>query len=524
MQGSPSPSGAPGRSRLPTRLVSFAVALTLAVVGLAAASTASAATAASTLWGNERPANVVLDGDKNSVELGTRFTAKVAGQVTAIRFYKVRGATGSHTGTLWTSRGTRLGTVTFASETAEGWQTANLASPVQLRAGSTYVVSYRVPRGGDYGITKNFRGLTSNPSLSVSGSSGVYTYGSPGSFPTSTWNSSQYWADVVFVANVAASATPTTTPTPTATRTPTPTPTATPTPTSTPTPTPTATATRTPTPTPTATATPTSTPTATATPAPTGEYPSARTTGVPAGVTLKPYTGPTRITTAGTVIDGALITQPLVITAGAHNVTIRNSLIRASAFFLVLNDEGATNLRIIDSELDGGGATGNDSAVAGRNYTLTRVNIHGTLDGVKLGSNVTIQDSYIHDLVMSSGSHNDGMQSLGSDNVVIRHNTVIVPQGATSAIILSTGSASSMRNIDIDNNLLGGGAYTVYGGYLKGVDDLSKVSDIVISNNRITTTVNAKGGVFGPFTSVDQPAVTLTGNVWHDGPLAGKAI
>ena len=266
-------------------------------------------------------------------------------------------------------------------------------------------------------------------------------------------------------------------------------------------------------------------PTPTTSPAPPlPEFPDAGNTGVPAGVTLKPYTGPTRITAAGTVIDGALITQPLVNVAGADNVTIRNSVIQASAFYLVLNDEGARNLQIIDAELDGQGNTGNNAAIAGNDFSLTRVDIRGTVDGVKLGSNVTIQDSYIHGLTVSGDSHNDGMQSLGSDNVVIRHNTVIVPPGATSAIILSTGSASSMRNIAIDGNLLGGGAYTLYGGYQSGQDDPSRVSDIVISNNRITTTVNARGGAYGAFTSVDAPAVTLTGNVWHDGPNAGKAI
>jgi hypothetical protein len=190
----------------------------------------------------------------------------------------------------------------------------------------------------------------------------------------------------------------------------------------------------------------------------------------------------------------------------------------------VLNDEGATNLKIIDSELDGQGNASGDSAVAGANYTLTRVNIHGTVDGVKLGDNVTVEDSFIHDLAMFNDSHNDGMQSLGSDNVVIRHNTVVVTGGATSAIMLSTGSASSMKNIVIDANLLGGGAYTVYGGYQKGVDVLSRVSGVVISNNRITTSVYARGGAYGPFSSVDAPAVTFTGNTWYDGPQAGKTI
>ena len=46
-----------------------------------------------------------------------------------------------------------------------------------------------------------------------------------------------------------------------------------------------------------------------------------------------------------------------------------------------------------------------------------------------------------------------------------------------------------MRNVQIDGNLLGGGAYTVYGGYLAGTDALSKVSNIAVTNNRFTTRI-----------------------------------
>lgn len=314
------------------------------------------------------------------------------------------------------------------------------------------------------------------------------------------------------------------------TSTPSPAPSATPTPSETATPTPS----ENPTPAPSTTAPPAAPPAAAppppaaqppaAPPPSAGGFPSAANTGVPAGVALTPYTGPSRITEPGTVIDSKLVTTPLVITAGAHNVTIRNSVIRANGYFLVLNGEGATNLQIIDSELDGNGNTSNDAAVGGENYTIVRANIHGTVDGLKIGDNVTVQDSYIHDLARSPGSHNDGIQSLGSNDVKILRNTIIAESGSTSAIILSTGSAQSMRRILIDGNLLGGGAYTVYGGYLKGTDDLAKVSDITISNNRFTTSVYPNGGAYGPLTSVDRPAVTLQGNVWHDGAKAGRAL
>ena len=74
-----------------------------------------------------------------------KFRADQAGFITGIRFYKGSGNTGTHTGSLWTSTGTRLATVTFTGETATGWQQANFATPVAVTAGTTYVASYLAP-------------------------------------------------------------------------------------------------------------------------------------------------------------------------------------------------------------------------------------------------------------------------------------------------------------------------------------------------------------------------------------------
>src|SRR4051812_21547271 len=60
--------------------------------------------------------------DGHSVELGVRFSSSVPGRVTAIRFFKGAGNTGTHTGALWTRDGRRLASVTFNAETASGWQ------------------------------------------------------------------------------------------------------------------------------------------------------------------------------------------------------------------------------------------------------------------------------------------------------------------------------------------------------------------------------------------------------------------
>ena len=536
----PPPRARFGRPQRLAVLGTVIATLALGITGAQAAPTVPALPAGTqTLWGSAQPLTAAVDPDTNSVELGQQFTPTVSGSVLGVKFWKTGQNSGTHVGNLWSKDGRRLASVTFTGETSQGWQVATFSSPVTVTAGTQYVVSYLAP-DGRYSTTERFAGVPSAPQMTIPrANSGVYAYGSRSSFPCSTWHGSVYWVDAVF-RPASPSSTPSTSPSPTPSASPTQSSRPSPTPSAsqptTPSPSPTATQPGTPSPTPSATAKPTrpprpTTPPSTApapppatTPPSAAGFPNATTTGVPAGVALTPYTGPSRITTPGTVIDSQLITTPLVITAGADNVTIKNSVVRAQGFFLVLNDEGARNLQIVDTELDGQGNTSGDAAVGGYNYTLTRVNIHGTMDGLKIGDKVTVQDSYIHDLVMTSGSHNDGIQSLGSDDVLIRHNSIVIGKGSTSAIILSTGSADSMKRIVIDGNLLGGGAYTVYGGYLKGTDDLSKVSGVVISNNHFTTSVYPNGGAYGPLTSVDPPAVTVTGNVWQDGPKAGQSL
>ena len=81
------------------------------------------------------------------MELGVRFRADVAGQVTGLRFYKGPQNTGTHVGSLWTAGGQLLGRVTFAAETATGWQQASFAAPVPVAANTVYVASYHAPQG-----------------------------------------------------------------------------------------------------------------------------------------------------------------------------------------------------------------------------------------------------------------------------------------------------------------------------------------------------------------------------------------
>lgn len=165
----------------------------------------------STLFGNEVPSSQNETGDTGGVELGVSFTAFVSGTVTAIRYYKGVGAsTATKDGHLWSDAGVLLASVTFVNETASGWQTQYLSTPVALTGGLNYTVSYYTPNG-NYANTSNYFLGTNKYSgpLAIDfaagagrNGNGVFKYSaSSGVFPDGTFNQTNYFADVVFVSS-----------------------------------------------------------------------------------------------------------------------------------------------------------------------------------------------------------------------------------------------------------------------------------------------------------------------------------
>jgi hypothetical protein len=156
---------------------------------------------------------VAADPDPNAVEVGVKLRTDVDGFITALRFYKGTQNTGTHIGNLWTSTGTLLASVTFTGETASGWQQVNLPTPVAINANTTYVASYHTAVG-HYSVNEPYFASSSfdNPPLhalrdGLDGRNGVYTYGAS-SFPTQSFNSSNYWVDIVFTTTLGPDTTP----------------------------------------------------------------------------------------------------------------------------------------------------------------------------------------------------------------------------------------------------------------------------------------------------------------------------
>ncbi|MBP1887289.1 DUF4082 domain-containing protein [Sinorhizobium mexicanum] len=140
--------------------------------------------------------------DNRALELGMKFVASTSGTITGIRFYKAANDTSPHTGSIWTSTGTLMGTVTFTNESLSGWQTARFSSPIQITAGTTYVASYHTSGAyhatGNYFTTARTNGPLTAPASTTSSGNGVYSYGAGTVFPTSNYQAANYWVDVVF--------------------------------------------------------------------------------------------------------------------------------------------------------------------------------------------------------------------------------------------------------------------------------------------------------------------------------------
>ena len=165
------------------------------------------ASASVTIWSSSTVPSVVDSGPDSPVQLGAKFRSDVAGTIRGIRFYKAAGNTGTHVGSLWSSGGTRLANATFTNETASGWQEVLFATPVAIAANTVYVASYHTTTG-HYSINTNYfasSGADNAPmhalANGVSGGNGVFQYGASDLFPNQSWNSSNYWVDVVFQPN-----------------------------------------------------------------------------------------------------------------------------------------------------------------------------------------------------------------------------------------------------------------------------------------------------------------------------------
>jgi hypothetical protein len=334
-------------------------------------------------------------------------------------------------------------------------------------------------------------------------------------------------------------------------------------PTPTPTPSPTAT------PTPTSTPTPTPSPTATPTPPPAANgcmpdpsscgYPDLDgldPVGVTPGTALTPVNSYVVLSTPGQVYENKQVTGQIRVSA--DNVTIRNvKLIATDAYYGIISQ--GRGLTVSHVEVDhqgrlGDGSGGDFYGIGTQNYSADHVYLHNGSDcagmsGVGVAVNVSITNSLCavgidadsdgwpdggtfdgggqHQsngalppspatpsyCYSGGGQHFDGFQSDGGQNITLRHNVIRNPCSQTSAIIMSSDTAS-ISNATIDDNLIAGGGWTLY---CAGVDNTSSVSNMNVTGNRVARTYWTQGGYYGPDARCGVGyADTWSANVWDE--------
>ena len=232
-----------------------------------------------------------------------------------------------------------------------------------------------------------------------------------------------------------------------------------------------------------------------------GCWPSASSTGVPAGTPLTVVNGGMTVSTAGAVIEGKDIRGCVHVTA--PGVTIRNSKIACTDFYVILHDGSASNPLVIENvEVSCNNSNGTGIGYAA--VIVRRANIYGCENGFDIDRDFTVEDSYIHDIYEGATGHGDGIQLAGGANITIRHNSII--SFDSNAAIISHPNANS--NVIVTRNLLAGGSYTLY------CPRDSSVNYQVI-DNRFSRMLYPTGGAFGPWEDCSKVAVNR-GNLWAD--------
>ncbi len=258
-----------------------------------------------------------------------------------------------------------------------------------------------------------------------------------------------------------------------------------------------------------------------------GGFPNADNTGVPAGVALTAYTGPSTITTPGTVIDGKQIRGGLSIQATGVKIT-RSSIVGNVS----VAQRGS--LTITDTDIDAGNQMG--TGLEAYNYTAQRVHVVGGNRSMYCANNCTVKDSYVHGQYTDYNgvAHESGIRM--EQNGTFVHNTILCdakfvdggPGGQTagcSGSLTGYGDFAPVQNNLIQNNFFPAatesGATCAYGGSSGGKPYSNGARDIrFIDNVFEKSPTSQNGNTCGHWFTVTDFNTSAPGNVWRNNTWA----
>lgn len=239
---------------------------------------------------------------------------------------------------------------------------------------------------------------------------------------------------------------------------------------------------------------------------------------------LKQHNGDLVITTAGATYDALDIHG--FVSIKAPNVTIKRSIIRGGVAtsgnvgIVTDTNSAGTGFVLQDSEIVPEHPSVYIDGIKGWNYTLNRVDIHGTVDTAKVyGDNATIEHSWLHDTVYyehdpnqgGGHTHNDGVQVLSGINTHIVDNTIT---GSYNSALQVTQGHGVVDKLWFNGNWADGGGCTV------NINNtpLPSMSDIAVTDNRFGHDTRVPNC---PIITTRQTQLTAAGNVFDD---TGQAV
>jgi Putative Ig domain len=199
----------------------------------------------------------------------------------------------------------------------------------------------------------------------------------------------------------------------------------------------------------------------------------------------------------------------------ANNVTIENCIVSAGgqaiAAVSIENDRNNNGSPItsftmrnctvsgIDDNMHRASACVKDIYGSATGVVIQGCNLYWAATGMQIYAGQLL-DNYVHDLVcnVAYGDHANGIVTGGGTAaMLIRNNTVLNGNGQTGCIALSGAQYAGLP-----------------------------ASNIVVTDNVISTLYYADGGAFGPviYYAPGNAGNEWAGNVWYDGPNEGIAI
>jgi hypothetical protein len=261
-----------------------------------------------------------------------------------------------------------------------------------------------------------------------------------------------------------------------------------------------------------------------------------QTVGVPAGTTLSTtagncatYANGGTISSGTVTINGCEITGAITVTGG--NVTIENSNItmhdNTQSTGGVVVGSGAGSVVVKYDTIHGTSNTNTGSlafAVYERTNAPAITEDHVfTYDADRILMNYAnpsgtsaVTNSFCWNNSTISGEHYECIYNGPPSNLSAK-NSVLINQNDQTAVIFNDSStpweSGTSTTVDVENDLIGGGDYCIYGGGGSGSDFASNADTYL--NNRFSRAIYSTCAQFG-LSSYDTSTVTESGNIWDD--------